>query len=141
MTRRRGGFSLIEVMVVLTLIGILVMFSAPSFQMVLEQSRADVACANLRAVWAAQRLYWIEYRVFTPDLGRLQSLGVLDPAVASAARDYSYQINSADANAFSAAATRIGSPRWTGQFTIDSTGTLDGSVQAGDGSQISPGNN
>ena len=56
----RRGFTLTELMVVTTLIGVMAAMSVPSFQRAVEQSRVDIAVANLRAVWAAERLYWLE---------------------------------------------------------------------------------
>src|SRR5438093_2848998 len=93
----RRGLSLLEMTLVLTVIGILVAFSVPSFHRAVEQSRADLAAANLRALWSAQRLYWLEYRTYTADLAGLQSLGLLDPTITSGQAMYRYQIQSADA--------------------------------------------
>ena len=75
------GFSLVEVMVVLTILGILIAMAVPRYTRAIEQSRADIAAANLRAIWSAERLYWLENRVYTADLNRLQTLGLLDSAV------------------------------------------------------------
>ena len=33
------------------------------------------AAANLRALWAAERVYWLEYHAFTTDYGRPGPLG------------------------------------------------------------------
>lgn len=136
---RRRGVTLMEVMLVLIVIGILISMSAPSFHRSIEQSRADIAGANLRAVWSAQRVYWLEYRTYTSDLSVLQSLGLLDPTIIAATTPYAYSIPSADASTFTAAATRAGSVRWTGQFTIDQEGVLAGAIQASGEPSIVPG--
>jgi prepilin-type N-terminal cleavage/methylation domain-containing protein len=135
----RRGFSLLEVMVVLTMMGILISLSVPSFHRALEQSRADIAGANLRALWSAERLYWLEYRTYTADLSELQSLGLVDPTIVSAATPYLYAIHLADSTAFSATATRTGSERWSGEFAVDATGTVSGEVQAEGVADITPG--
>ncbi len=135
----RRGFSLIEVMLVLLVIGILVSMSAPSFHRCIQQSRADIAGANLRAIWSAQRLYWLEYRTYTSDLSELESLDLLDPTIISGTSRYGYTIPSADASTFTAAATRTGSVRWTGQLTIDESGVLAGAIQATGQPDIVPG--
>ncbi len=135
---RRRGVSLAEVMLVLTVIGILISMSAPSFTRSMEQSRADIAGANLRAVWTAQRLYWLEYRTYTDDVAVLQSLGLLDPTITAATR-YVYSIPAASDSAFTAAATRTGSVRWAGQFTIDEDGVLSGTVGATGHPDVVPG--
>ena len=68
---RTPGYTLIEMLVALIVTGVLLSFGVPKFQQSLEQSRADVAGANLRAIWAAQRLYWLENRTYAPDLNTL----------------------------------------------------------------------
>jgi type II secretory pathway pseudopilin PulG len=126
-------------MLVLLVMGILISMSAPSFHRGIQQSRADIAGANLRAIWSAQRLYWLEYRTYTSDLSELESLGLLDPTVVSGTTYYVYAVSSADAGTFTAAATRIGSTRWTGQLTIDESGVLAGAIQATGHPDIVPG--
>jgi prepilin-type N-terminal cleavage/methylation domain-containing protein len=124
-----AGFSIIEVMVVLTIMGILICMAVPSFEQSLEESRADHAAANLRAIWSAERLYWLDNRTYTADLSLLSALGLLDPLIVNSKSPYTYSLAAPDANTFEAAAARNGSTRWTGQFTIDQTGTVSGSVQ------------
>ncbi|OHB82777.1 MAG: prepilin-type N-terminal cleavage/methylation domain-containing protein [Planctomycetes bacterium RBG_16_64_12] len=126
-------------MVVLAVMGVLLSLSAPSFRRSTQQSRADVAGANLRAIWAAERLYWLEYRAYTNDLSLLESLGLVDPTVVAATTPYTYSIPSGDASTFTAAATRAGSARWWGQFTIDQDGLVSGTVQATGQPDIVPG--
>jgi len=133
------GFSLMEVMVVLTIMGVLIGLAAPSFQRALEQSRADMAGANLRAIWSAERLFWLENHAYTSDLSQLVTLGLIDPTVASAATVYVYTVASADDNSFSALATRAGSTRWIGVFAVDQTGAITGSIDAAGQTPIQPG--
>jgi len=126
-------------MVALTVMGILLSLAAPSFRRSMEQSRADVAGANLRAIWTAQRLYWLEYRTYTSDLSELEALGLVDPTIISATTPYAYTVLSADSSTFTAAATRTGSERWSGQFTIDQNGLNSGTIQAAGEPSIVPG--
>jgi len=128
-----------EVMLVLTIMGILISMSAPSFRRSIEQSRADVAGANLRAIWSAQRIYWLENRAYADNLDALESLGLIDPAIAAGTTRYVYAIASADADSFTVTATRTGAERWTGTFSIDEQGTLTGLVESPDGTALSPG--
>ncbi len=133
------GVSLIEVMLVLVVIGVLISISAPTFHRNMEQSWADVAGANLRAIWSAQRLYWLENRTYTSDLSELQSLGLLDPTIPAGSARYAYAVAAADASTFTATATRTGSIRWTGQLAIDESGALSGAIQAAGEPSIVPG--
>jgi type II secretory pathway pseudopilin PulG len=137
-TPRRGS-SLVEVTLVLTVISILVSLSIPSFRRAMEQARADLAASNLRAIWSAQRLYWLEYRTYAPDLPTLQSLGLVDPTLVSSQLFYSYQIQAADANTFTASAIRTPNLAWNGMFTIDDTGVLSGVLTAPGALNIVPG--
>jgi prepilin-type N-terminal cleavage/methylation domain-containing protein len=125
----RGAFSLMEVMAVLTVTGILISMAAPSFRRALEQSRADIAGANLRAIWSAERLYWLDHHAYTQDLDQLVAIDLIDPTIVSSAAPYSYSIAAAADNTFSAAATRSGSTHWSGEFTIDESGVTSGVVQ------------
>ena len=136
---RRAGVSLYEVIIALAVIGVLMASSAPSFSRSVEQSHADMAGANLRAIWSAQRLYWLEHRTFAADLTTLESLGLLDPTIIAGGSRYSYAIASSDDETFTATATRIGSGRWSGQFSVDETGSVSGNIQASGVPDISPG--
>ncbi len=128
-----------EIMLVLAVMGVLISMSAPSFRRSMEQSRADIAGANLRAIWTAQRVYWLEYQTYADNLPSLQSAGLLDPTIASATDPYQYQIWSADTGSFTAKATRSGSVRRSGAFTIDEEGVMSGTVDAVGEPSIVPG--
>jgi Tfp pilus assembly protein PilE len=124
-------------LVVLTVIGVLLALAAPSYHRAVEQSRADVAAANLRAIWAAQRLYWLDQRSYTANFTDLGSL--LDPTIAAGSSFYTYPIVSTDGTTFRAMATRTGSSVWSGQLTIDQSGVVSGTIQGESGSTITPG--
>ena len=134
---KRAAWSLLELLVVLVVVGVMLTISAPSFRRAVEQSRADIAAANLRAIWAAQRLYWLDQHTYTSNFADLQPL--LDPSIPSSSSVYVYSIGSADGSTFTATATRTGSGTWSGQFTIDQTGAVSGSLQGTDGTSIVPG--
>jgi type IV pilus assembly protein PilE len=134
----RRGWSLVEVVVALTVVSVLITFAAPSFRRTMEQSRADIAAANLRAIWSAQRLYWLDYRTYTNDLTELEALGLLDPTLGSAT-NYLYAITAADSASFTATATRTGSSVWSGVLSIDETGAVTGVISASAQPNIVPG--
>jgi prepilin-type N-terminal cleavage/methylation domain-containing protein len=134
---RPRGFTLVELVIALTIMAILVTMSLPRFGRAIEQSRADFAVANLRAIWAAERLYWLENHAYTDKLTQetpkgLYELGLLDPAVLSTTGDYIYTITtSAGGVAFQATATRKAGAAWAGAFTIDQDGATDGAITSG----------
>jgi len=132
----RTGTTLVEVTVVICVLGVLLALVVPSYRRAVEQSRAQVAAANLRAIWAAQRAYWLEHQTYAATLSELGPL--LDSTTLSSPY-YSYTIVSADSSTFTARATRTGSSKWSGQFTIDQTGGTTGAIQAAGEVNIVPG--
>ncbi len=129
---RCGGFSLIETMIVLTVIGIMVAISAPSYNRAVEQMRADVAASNLRSIWSAERVYWLENQAYATDLSQLTALSLLDPEILQTSTGYSYAFSGAfDGSSFAATATRVGSSI---ALAIDGNGTItvvSGSINPG----------
>jgi type II secretory pathway pseudopilin PulG len=127
---------LIAMVVFATLISMVI----PHFQQSLEQSRADIAGANLRSIWSAQRLYWLENRTYSPDLPTLLSANLIDPSLTTSTSPYTYQIASSSSTWFTATAARSGSTAWAGTFTIAADGTFSGTIQQSGGSvSIVPG--
>ncbi len=137
----RSGHSLIEVIISVMVFGILVSMGVPKFQQSIEQSRADAAGANLRSIWSAERLYWLQSRTFAPDLTTLVNTNLVDPSLGSSNGSYTYNVAaSPDGTSFTATATRSGPVSWTGTFTLASDGTFSGSVQQpGNSASITPG--
>jgi prepilin-type N-terminal cleavage/methylation domain-containing protein len=128
-SRRRGGFTLPEILVVLTLMAVMIAMAAPSFQKAVEKAKADVAIANLRAVWAAERFFWLDNRAYTANLGQLVTLDLLNAELTAGTSPYVYTVStSIDGETFVATATHITGSSWSGSFTIDQTGTVGGKV-------------
>lgn len=130
------GFTLTELVVTLTIVAGMAAMSLPSFQRAIEQSRADIAVANLRAVWAAERLYWLEYHSYTPitipatAMQSLENLGLIDAEIVSGSGGYSYAVTAATENTFTATATHVNG---LGSFSIKETGAVSGHVILGNG--------
>jgi prepilin-type N-terminal cleavage/methylation domain-containing protein len=132
------GYSLVEMMVAIMVVGVLISMGVPRFSQSLEQARANVAGANLQAIWSAQRLYWLENRTYATDLATLQSLTtpnfspLIDPSLVTAVTPYSYVVTSLDdGNTFTATATRANSSGWSGSWTIDQNGNTSGAILKG----------
>ena len=124
----RRGFTLTEMMVVTLIIGVMAALSVPSFQRAIEQSRANIAVANLRAIWAAERLYWLEYHTYISSVSTLQTLGVLDNGIPSDASGsmggYQYSVTRTDATMTATATNASG----LGAYSINETGSVSGSI-------------
>jgi prepilin-type N-terminal cleavage/methylation domain-containing protein len=139
--QRRRGFSLIEVMTVCIIMGVLAAFSVPRFMKAMEQSRANIAVANLRTIWTAQRAYALQQiqttgtNTYAPDLDTLRNAKLIDQAIADdnggdpdPGITYVYKITQTDATTFTASARRVNSTVWTSSLAIDSQGNITGSV-------------
>jgi Tfp pilus assembly protein PilE len=138
--QRWRGSSMVELSVTLVVMGVLLSLGVPRFQGSLEQSRADVAGANLRAIWSGQRLYWLQNRTYAPNLATLQAAGLIDSSLVNAGTTYTYEVTAASDTDFTATATRVGSLVWSGTLTIAADGTISGSIQqAGSTTSIVPG--
>ena len=133
----RHGFSLVELIVTMTILVILVSISAPSVIQAVEQSHADLAGAGLRMVQTAQRFYWLENRTYATDIQTLIDDRLIDQNLAGTATRYEYSITAADASSFQVQARRrlfddLGTPiyngAWQGTLTIDETGVMAGAV-------------
>ena len=65
------GYTLVEMMIVLVVMSVMISLALPRFSRSLESARADVAGANLRAIWTAERIYWLDNRTYTANLNVL----------------------------------------------------------------------
>jgi type II secretory pathway pseudopilin PulG len=117
----------VEITLVLVVMGVLISLALPRFSRSLESARADVAGASLRAIWTAERIYWLDNRTYTTSLDVLVSLNLLDPSITSNT-SYSYLVTTADAATFTATAQRAGDASWSGTLTITQDGVLTGSL-------------
>jgi type II secretory pathway pseudopilin PulG len=133
----------VELLIVLLLVSILASMGIPRFTRSLEQSRVDIAAANLRSIWTAQRLYWLKHRTYASSLASLVSdpgnstqlvsdnpdgENFLDPNVNPPNATYVCAVTFASAADFTATATRANSNSWSGTLSIGSDGGVTGSV-------------
>ena len=121
----RRGYTLIEMSVVLIIMGIFITLAIPKFSRSLESAKADVAGANLRAIWTAERIYWLDNRNYTSSLAVLVSSNLLDPSIPTDT-SYTYLVTWADTATFTAAAQRASGVSWSGTITITQDGGLTG---------------
>ena len=136
--RPRRGFTLVELMVVVTIMAVLAAVAAPSFRRAVDQARADVAVSNLRAVWAAQRFYWVANRAYAGSLSDLQAAGLIDASlVPGSSGDHGWYSYATDATGGATASLRYTAYSGDG-FQIDAAGSVTGSVHSADGVVILP---
>lgn len=65
--RNRHGFTLIELMIVVAIIGILAAIAVPNFMTFLSKSRRTESKSNLEAIYKAQLSYFGEYDRYSND--------------------------------------------------------------------------
>jgi type II secretory pathway pseudopilin PulG len=120
-------------MVVLVVMAIIMSMGVPRFSRSLEQSRADVAAANLRAIWTAERLHWLEHREYA-DLATLVSRNLVD-ASACTGTSYAYSATPAG-DGFVARAERNNSETRGGCLQIDESGVLENLLTCSGGDPV-----
>ena len=129
---RKIGFTLTELLIVVVIIALLAALALPMLVKTLEKAKVGEAASNLNLIRTGQKIYFLEYGQFSPDIA---SLNVEDPNDATS-RYFSYTASSGSddltAN-FTATATRGGSgaigapePYQDDDYTISKEGTIDG---------------
>lgn len=64
----KSGFSLVELMVVVAIIGILATIAVPNFQRFQARAKQASAKTELTGVYTAQKAFYVEYNSYHPDL-------------------------------------------------------------------------
>ena len=138
--RRRGqrAYTLVEMTVVLVIMSVLVSMALPRFSRSLESARADIAGANLRAIWTAQRIYWLENRTYTANLHDLVGENLIDPSILTDTF-YNYAVTGANMSTFTVTAERAPGASWSGTLTITPDGAITGTLVCSGQSSISVG--
>lgn len=68
MKNSKSGFSLVELMVVVAIIGILATIAVPNFQRFQARAKQTSAKTELSGIFTAQKAFYVEYNSYTPDL-------------------------------------------------------------------------
>ncbi len=66
---RKGGFTMIEMMIAVAIIGVLASVSIPAFQNYQNRSRRAEAFANLAGISKLEKSYFSEYSAYAPVVG------------------------------------------------------------------------
>ncbi len=122
--RAQAGFTYVELIVVLVVLGIVWQIARPSYTDTLEMARRDQAEGRLLAAFAAQRVYWVRHRAFAASLEELDQAGLFDLDAIGQSEPFLYEITSADSLSFEAQAVRRSPAAWKGFLSIDQSGLL-----------------
>ena len=82
-TKSKKGFTLVEIMIVVVIIGLLAAMAIPAFQRVRENSQNKTIVNNLRQVASGGQQYLLEYGVTSVDYSSL--VGTYFPSIATVA--------------------------------------------------------
>lgn len=69
------GFTLIELMIVVAIIGLLSMIAIPNFTRYVAKAKRAEAYMNLNSIYAAQKAYWAEHGHYTDTLHGINGAG------------------------------------------------------------------
>lgn len=120
---RKIGFTLTEILIVVIIIGVLSTLALPMLVKTLEKAKVGEALSNLNLIRTGQKVYFLEYNTFSPDI---ESLNIEDPND-SASRYFEYTMQSANSSDFVARAQRLDtapSPYSTYYYEISKDGTV-----------------
>jgi len=111
----RKGFTLIEVLIVVIILGILATIALPQFNKVVERARTSEAITNIGAIRTALAIYYIQYSTYwacdSLDTAALIS-GSLDAEVTAGL--WTYNIDSAGDDDYTVISTRVAPGPYTG---------------------------
>jgi prepilin-type N-terminal cleavage/methylation domain-containing protein len=115
----RKGFTLIELIIVVVIIGILATFAMPQFATTKERTLDKDAQANLKLIQAAEKIYRMEMAAYYPDGGSTSVVADINDnlklSLPASGTNWTYTVtatNPATANA-TATRTAAGARVWT----------------------------
>jgi type IV pilus assembly protein PilE len=118
----KSGFTLTEILIVVIITAVLAAFAVPVLTKSIEKSKTAEAVGALNIIRMAEKDYFLDNKAYTLDIA---SLNIDDNSViSSGTRYFDYSIETADADGFTARATRRDGPYSGDYYTIDQTGVI-----------------
>ena len=118
--RASGGFTLIELMIVVAIIGILAMIGIPSYDRYVMRSNRAVAKQFMLSVASKQEQYLLDARQYATTVS---ALGLTAPTELANRYTFAFSACAAPCTTYTLTATAIGSQTSDGNLTLDNLGT------------------
>ena len=118
MGKRKRGFSILELIIVLIIAGILVSISLPLFSRTKERALDKEAQANLRLIQAAERIYQWEVGFYYPYSGTVSDVNTINQFLKLVLQAGNWAYNVSFTLTGTATATR-GTRTWNVDSTTD----------------------
>jgi len=121
----KRGFTLLELVIVIIVIGILVAMALPQFTRMAERGRVAEAKAGLDMIRKAEGIWYAENSAYTADM-TTTGLGKDIPEISTLpVTEWTYLVVTG-LNTFTATATRVRGENAAATITIDNTGVVGG---------------
>jgi prepilin-type N-terminal cleavage/methylation domain-containing protein len=124
--KKEQGFSLIELLMVMVIIGVIAAIAVPGLRRARQQASAGSAIQSLRTITTAQHLYERKNLEYASSLAGLEAEGTIDSNLASGVKSgYSFTMGTTSDNKhFTCTAIPIDLPDGLSHFFVDETGVI-----------------
>ncbi len=114
----RKGFTLVEVLIVVIIIGILAAIGIPQFAASIEKAKGGEARAGLGHIQTGEKVYFAENEFYTTNLSDLD--------ISLSQQFWAFTITTPSSTTYTATATRSGGTHAAQTLTMTETGTISG---------------
>ena len=127
--RKSGGFTMVELMITVIVIGIMVTIAIPNYARSVERGRCSFAMNMLKSIRSAAILYFRENQTFsTMNLADLEDLAGAKFYSDNSHLDWRFELNGVGANTFIVSATRLRGPHAGNSISMTAEDSLLGST-------------
>jgi len=127
----RKGFTLVELLMVVIIIGILVTLAVPNYYRSVERAKGGKARGGMDAIRKAELQYRGAHDIYTNALADLETYDLPNDILDDGSDgDWTYTITTADETNLEVTATRDAGPYGTSTITMNQDGSVDAGTVA-----------